>query len=205
MIIKVCGLREANNLKQVESLGVDWIGFIFYSHSPRNITIPPSYMPQRAQRVGVFVNEQLPQIIQKVSEFGLDIIQLHGNENLEFCMELRNRLPHNVEIMKAVQIEKEGDTERAQCYGEYINYVLFETKCNTYGGSGKQFNWQWLQNYKGPHPFILSGGIGPKDAQTIKSLKHPFFWGIDLNSCFEESPGIKDIQLLDKFLHELRE
>lgn len=205
MIIKVCGLRETENLKEVEKLGVDWMGFIFYPRSPRNVMLRPSYLPVKAQRVGVFVNEQKESITQKISEFGLNIVQLHGNESPDFCTDLRNSLPASIQIMKAVRIEEEADIKKAESYGQSIDYILFETKCDTYGGSGKQFNWKWLQSYNGPHPFILSGGIGPENAQTIKQLTHPYFYGIDLNSRFELSPGIKNIELLDRFLHELKE
>ncbi|MCD8235345.1 MAG: phosphoribosylanthranilate isomerase [Prevotellaceae bacterium] len=204
MVIKVCGLRETENLKEVEKLGVDWMGFIFYPRSPRHVALRPSYLPTQARRVGVFVNEHKESIMQRVSEFRLDIVQLHGNESPDFCTDLRNSLPASMQIMKAVRVEKEADIEKAESYGQSIDYVLFETKCDTYGGSGKQFNWEWLQSYKGPRPFILSGGIGPEDAQAIKQLTHPCFYGIDLNSRFELSPGIKNIELLSRFLHELK-
>ncbi|MDE6159661.1 MAG: phosphoribosylanthranilate isomerase [Bacteroidaceae bacterium] len=204
MIIKVCGLREAENMQEVERLGTDWMGFIFYPRSPRHVTLRPSCLPVKARRVGVFVNEQQENIIRKTSEFGLDIIQLHGNETMDFCTDLRNKMPSSIKIMKTIGVEKEADIRKAESYGQSIDYVLFETKCDTYGGSGKRFNWQWLESYNGPHPFILSGGIGPQDVQAIKQLTHPYFHGIDLNSRFESSPGIKNIGLLDRFLRELR-
>ncbi|MCM1313217.1 MAG: phosphoribosylanthranilate isomerase [Bacteroides sp.] len=204
MIIKVCGLREADNIKDIEALGADWTGFIFYPRSLRHITSRPSFLPAKAKRVGVFVNEQIQNILQKVSEFRLDIIQLHGNETPDFCMELKGSLPNDIQIMKAIQIEKEEDVNISSNYRECTDYILFETKCHTYGGSGRQFNWQWLQSYKGPQPFILSGGIGPDDAPAIKRIEHPRFLGIDLNSRFESSPGIKDTRLLGSFLQELR-
>lgn len=204
MIVKVCGLCDAANIRKVEALGVDWMGFIFYPHSPRNVHSKPSYLPEHAKKAGVFVNATEEFIKQKVSEYGLDIVQLHGHETPNFCRNLKSSLPEQTRIMKSIPIEKMEDIKGCEDYENATDYILLETRCSTYGGSGRQFDWNLLQYYKSARPFILSGGIRPEDVQTIKQLQHPNFLGIDLNSRFEISPGVKNIEVLESFLRELR-
>lgn len=198
-------MRDADNIRQLDEMQLaDWMGFIFYPPSSRHVTEVPSYMPRHALRVGVFVNYSICDIADKVQAFGFNIVQLHGNESPEFCQQLRDVLPQGTRLMKMIQIESLEDLNQTPLYEISVDYFLFETKCTSYGGSGKQFDWDILQEYNGITPFILTGGIGIDDVTKIKSFQHPLFAGIDLNSKFEKSPALKDINLLKNFIIQLR-
>lgn len=201
-IIKVCGMREADNIKKVESLqDVDMIGFIFYPKSPRYIYEMPAYLPVRAHRVGVFVNEEKEAVTMFADRFGLDYVQLHGNESPEYCRSLQNA---GLKIIKAFSIADTKDLNAAEKYEEFCNLFLFDTKCEQYGGSGNQFDWNVLQAYNVKVPFLLSGGIHSSSANVLKAFSHPYLAGYDLNSRFELTPGEKDPELLRAFLNELK-
>ncbi len=204
MIIKVCGMRDAENIREVEALGVDWMGFIFYRPSSRFVGSRPAYLPERCKRVGVFVNSTIEEIMQKTEEFGLHLVQLHGGESPEFCCRLRSLLPIVTGIIKMVGISGKADMEATAAYTPFVDYFLFESPCSSYGGSGKKFDWSLLERYEGSKPFILTGGIGPDDAEEILALTHPHFAGIDLNSRFELSPGQKDTDKLRTFINKIR-
>lgn len=198
-------MRDAANIRLLDELQLaDWMGFIFYSPSSRHVSDVPSYMPQYSQRVGVFVNYSIIDIAARVQEFGFNIVQLHGNESPGFCQQLREVLPQGTQLMKMIQIASPEDLNHTSLYENSVDYFLFETKCTSYGGSGKQFDWDILQEYSGNTPFILTGGIGPDDAAKIKSFQHPLFAGIDLNSKFEITPAFKDINILKNFITQLR-
>ena len=201
MIRKVCGMREAGNIREVEALGIDWMGFIFWAHSARNVSLKPDYLPSRCKRVGVFVNAPMAFIREKVREFGLDILQLHGGENADFIRQLRSELP-SLTLVKALNVAREEDLEQSKRYEGLCDYFLFDTKAEKIGGNGKAFDWDILHNYKGNTPFLLSGGIGPDDKERLRAFHHPQMAGIDLNSRFEIRPAVKDIHLLKSFLHE---
>ncbi|MDD2244022.1 MAG: phosphoribosylanthranilate isomerase [Dysgonamonadaceae bacterium] len=204
MIIKVCGMRDSDNIRAVEELGVDWMGFIFYNKSSRFVSEVPEYLPLKSKRVGVFVNEALETILQTSSMFGLDLVQLHGNESPEFCETLRT---YGLIIIKAFSItdNKEFESEKFKPYESFCDYFLFDTKTELFGGSGKKFNWEILSDYFGNTPFLLSGGISPDDVEEIKSFVHPKYAGIDLNSRFEITPAYKNIKLLQNFIKEIRQ
>lgn len=211
MIIKVCGMRYGENIKDVEALGVDWMGFIFFKDSPRHIDTIPSYLPSKGKRVGVFVNASISDITKKIQSFSLDMVQLHGNESPEFCHQLKVEANHyrHIELIKMFPIATPNDFETVNCYSRDIDYALFETKTKAknksyYGGSGKSFDWHILSFYKGKTPFLLTGGIGPDDAERIYTLDNPLFVGIDLNSRFEEKPGLKNVQSLQYFIKKIR-
>lgn len=201
MIRKVCGMREAGNIREVEALGIDWMGFIFWAHSARNVSLKPDYLPSRCKRVGVFVNAPMPLIREKVREFGLDILQLHGGEDEDFIRQLRAELP-SLTLVKALNVAREEDLEQSKRYEGLCDYFLFDTKAEKVGGNGKAFDWNILHSYKGDTPFLLSGGIGPDDKERLRAFHHPQMAGIDLNSRFEIRPAVKDIHLLTSFLHE---
>ncbi len=201
MIRKVCGMREAGNIREVEALGIDWMGFIFWAHSARNVSLKPDYLPSRCKRVGVFVNAPMAFIREKVREFGLDILQLHGGEHADFIRQLRTELP-SLTLVKALNVAREEDLEQSKRYEGLCDYFLFDTKAEKVGGNGKSFDWEILHNYKGATPFLLSGGIGPDDKERLRAFHHPQMAGIDLNSRFEICPALKDIHLLKSFLHE---
>lgn len=202
-IIKICGMTETENIRHIEQLGVDLIGFIFYPKSPRCLCEMPGYLPRQARRVGVFVNETKENILMYADRFGLDYIQLHGNESPEYCRSLltAGHLP----LIKAFSIDRPHDLQPISAYDGLCRYYLFDTKSPKYGGSGRQFDWNLLQRYHGSTPFLLSGGINSYSAQAIKAFHHPRFAGVDLNSRFETSPGIKDVERIRTFLKELKE
>lgn len=201
MIRKVCGMREAENIREVEALGIDWMGFIFWAHSARNVSLKPDYLPSRCKRVGVFVNAPMPFIREKARDFGLDILQLHGGEDEDFIRQLRSELS-SLTLVKALNVACGEDLEQSKRYEGLCDYFLFDTKAEKVGGNGKSFDWDILQHYDGATPFLLSGGIGPDDKERLKAFQHPKMAGYDLNSRFELSPAVKDIQLLKSFLHE---
>ena len=192
-------MRDAQNIRAVESLGVDWIGMIFWPKSKRYVAEVPSYLPEHLKKVGVFVDSTLDDILQHISDYQLDIIQLHGQESPDFAKALK---PHT--IIKAFNIEKADDLLQTEKYKGIADYFLFDTKGKMAGGNGQKFDWSVLTAYQGKTPFLLSGGIGPEDAESVKSFHHPRCIGIDLNSRFESEPGFKDINQLKTFINKLR-
>ena len=194
-------MRQSSNIRDVEDLGVDFIGFIFYDKSSRFVSSPPSYLPSRAKRVGVFVNSSISFIYERAKLYSLDFVQLHGNESPAFCEEVGTKC--GISVIKAFGISEKTDWKEIASYDGRCSYFLFDTLCSEYGGSGKSFNWEILKDYTLKTPFLLSGGIGLDDSQTIKELKHPCFAGIDLNSKFEISSGLKDIDKLRIFINKL--
>ena len=200
MIIKVCGMRDSENIRQVDELHPDWLGFIFWPKSSRYVSTFPGYMPIHAKRVGVFVDEDIETVRQTAGNYALDIIQLHGQESPEYAAQL-----HEWEVVKAISVSSREDIMTYQSYEGLVDYFLFDTKCKTVGGSGQQFDWQVLDAYDGQTPFLLSGGIGPDDAERVSAFRHPQCIGIDLNSRFETAPGLKDIHKLKEFIKKIRQ
>ncbi len=202
LIIKVCGMTEAGNIRDVEALGVDFMGFIFYPKSPRCLCDMPGYMPVRARRVGVFVNESR-EVVQMVADrFSLDFVQLHGKESPEYCRQLRDGGLHLIKVFSVSQPE---DLQTVPGYEGLCDYYFFDTKTPQYGGSGNRFDWNLLSRYDGNTPFLLSGGIDVQAAPSIRAFSHPRLAGIDLNSRFETSPGVKDVSLIKQFLSLMEE
>ncbi len=203
MIIKVCGMRDPQNIQEVTALKVDWIGLIFFTGSPRRIMdneqLAIVHCPLK--KVGVFVNASFEELIETAAFFKLDYLQLHGNETPDDCHALQKR---GYSLIKAFQIATANDLEQTADYEGRVNYFLFDTKNSSYGGSGKQFDWSVLDAYQGKTPFLLSGGIRPESAKAIHSFQHPRLAGIDLNSGFEIKPGLKDIGKLKEFLKEIQ-
>lgn len=197
-LIKVCGMREAENIREVEALGIDVIGFIFWPKSSRCVSTRPDYLPVNAKRAGIFVNEDIEQVKRIAVDYALDIIQLHGNESPEYARNLRKW-----KVIKAFNIASEEDLESTVIYDGAVDYFLFDTKGKAVGGNGEKFDWEVLASYNGQSPFILSGGIGPDDTERVRTFYHPQCIGIDLNSRFELSPGLKDITALRRFLSQL--
>ena len=205
MIVKVCGMRDAENIRELDRLHIaDWMGFIFYPKSSRYVATLPEYMPQYSKRIGVFVNEDIHNIVRICKDFNLHIIQLHGNESPDYCRQLKNAVGPDVGIMKTIPLSTSADMLQSQSFQDCSDYLLFETKCSGYGGSGQQFDWHILDGYNGDRPFLLTGGIGPEDAEKIKQFTHPKMAGIDLNSRFESGPAVKDIRALNQFINKLR-
>ena len=206
-IIKVCGMTDASNIRLVAETGVDWIGMIFWQPSSRCCHDPgvAQTIPEGIQRVGVFVDEEVETIVRRTEECGLNRVQLHGRETATSIRQLRQRLPQGVEIIKAISILTLDDLALAKAYEPLADYLLFDTKCETVGGSGRQFDWSILNHYQGQRPFLLSGGIGPDDARRLAAFSHPQLAGYDLNSRFETAPGIKNVEALQRFLAERKE
>lgn len=198
MLVKICGMKDPANIREIAGLQPDMMGFIFYSRSPRYAgELKPwalESLSSRIKRVGVFVNELPARILEIVRLYDLSMIQLHGDENPGMCKTLRR---HGLQIIKAISIHDREDFRIAANYQEDCDYLLFDTKSKAYGGTGKAFNWDLLNNYQGTCPFLLSGGISPRNAGQLKQIHHPCFAGVDLNSCFELSPGYKNRELLD--------
>ena len=201
MLIKVCGMRDAGNITKVESLGVDMIGLIFYPGSSRYVACPPSYLPEKAKRVGVFVNETEEIVLALADKFSLNFIQLHGTESPDYCISLRNK---GLNLIKVFSVASPDDLKATEEYEGLCSFFLFDTKCEGHGGSGKQFDWSVLSHYHGQTPFLLSGGISAQSVEDVKTFKHERFAGIDLNSRFEISTALKDVEMLSRFIKELR-
>lgn len=198
-------MREPKNIEQVAQLGVDMMGFIFYPKSPRYVSyvLARSDADRKVCRVGVFVNDSIPEILDKIHSFSLNAVQMHGNESRELCEQLREA-NGDIKIIKAISVSNAGDIQKYKEYVGAVDYFLFDTKCKTVGGSGQQFDWQILDEYDGDVPFLLSGGIGPEDAFRIRTFHHSQCVGIDLNSRFEIELGVKDVEKLNKFLNEIK-
>ena len=204
MKIKVCGLRDNDNIKAVAALKPDYLGFICYDPSPRYINDIPADilidMPANIYKTGVFVNESKDTIDKLIADYGFNAIQLHGSENPEFANSFRDK----VIVLKAFGLNNDFDFEQLNNYANKVDYFLFDTKTDMHGGSGKTFDWSVLDKYKLNVPFFLSGGLSLDNLDEIANIDHPQFYGVDLNSKFETSPGIKDIEKLKKAFEMLK-
>ncbi len=281
LLIKVCGMRDAQNIREVAALGVNLIGLIFYPKSPRyiesissdagiipdysslnsltpkplskgegsdmldkqlkaeetegearnkqieseqlkstqskapfnKVTTPLSFGEGQGGEaaipkfVGVFVNDMPQNIITAVYNYHLSYVQLHGDESPVMIDNLRRTLVPDIvpqiKIIKAISVSSAEDLKCCEQYEGHVDLFLFDTKYKGYGGSGQKYDWSVLEAYTGQTPFLLSGGIGPDDADRLRDFHHPQCIGIDLNSKFETAPGMKDINLLQNFLHQL--
>lgn len=231
MIIKVCGMREPENVRDVENLGVDMIGFIFCADSERyvsmvssNAGIIPDYaygrqngdeatacgavQKSKPHRVGVFVDDMPQNIVTRIYNYNLDYVQLHGSETAVMIDNLRRTVDPDIrpelKIIKALSIRSEQDVKRWREYEGHADMLLFDTKGSKAGGNGEHFDWTLLDAYHGNIPFLLSGGISVDDADSINAIRHPMFAGVDLNSRFEVRPGLKDVALLKEFIRKLK-
>lgn len=196
-------MRDAENIREVEALGIDLMGFIFWPKSSRYVNERPNYMPTKCKRVGVFVDASIDDIRQHVADYVLDIIQLHGSESPDYIRALRLDNGCAPVIIKAFNIATKEDLEATKSYEGIVDYFLFDTKGPSVGGNGAKFDWTVLADYVGETPFLLSGGIGPDDAEHIHAIHHPRCIGVDLNSRFETVPAIKDVAALRRFLSQL--
>ena len=215
MKIKVCGMREPRNIKALAALPVDMVGFIFYSRSPRfaggelaKWLAREGAALQGKQRVGVFVNAEVEDVLNHVHDFELDFVQLHGSESPEYCHLLRSLWEstsmRKARMIKSFHVDEEFDFQFTAAYTPYCAYFLFDTKGREYGGTGRQFDWRRLEKYQGVTPFLLSGGIGPDSVAALQGLRHPQLYGVDINSRFELEPGIKDVEKIAQFLENLK-
>ncbi len=204
MTIKVCGMKDPANIRAVAEALPERMGFIFFRDSPRYAgDLAPDVLktlPGSIQKVGVFVNEDRFVILETVRKYGLDTVQLHGEEPPEVCHELQEE---GVEVIKVFRIATQEDLERTTAYTAVCDRFLFDTRTpESYGGSGEKFDHDLLRGYTAERPYLLSGGLGPEDADRLPSFEG--MEGVDINSRFETAPGIKDADLVRAFIQKLR-
>ena len=199
--LKICGMKYPENIKEISTLNPDYLGFIFWEKSSRNMnleTIPE--IPRSIKKVGVFVNASINEINEKIKFFQLDIVQLHGNESVTYCKNVKKL---GVEVIKVFSIGDKFDFATIKEYVLFVDYFLFDTKGKLPGGNGITFDWNVLENYHFNIPYFLSGGIGITEIDGLKEfLKSPAAqkcFGIDVNSRFEKKPGTKNKIKLEKF------
>ena len=187
MKLKVCGMKFSENISEIESLKPDFMGFIFYKKSKRFFNESKLILNDKINRVGVFVNQEINEVIYNIKKYKLDYVQLHGEEDVRYCLSIKS-------ICKVIKVFKIDDTfnfDKVKKFENVSDYYLFDTKTNLHGGSGKKFNWEILKNYNSKKYFFLSGGISENDIKEIKKIRkiYPII-GIDINSKFE-LPNLK--------------
>lgn len=207
LLLKVCGMTDIGEIMNLDVDHVGYIGFIFYEPSPRNAFNVScddiKLASERFKTVGVFVDMPTDEIVDICSMRNITTVQLHGNESPQMCIALSNR---GLEVIKALRLNEDDINTKCQDYDGIVRYFLFDTAGKRVGGNGVKFDWNLLKKYTLKTPFILSGGIGPDDVPLIKEnigLKKHGMEGIDINSCFETSPGHKDINKINYFIDKL--
>jgi Phosphoribosylanthranilate isomerase len=209
MKIKVCGITQADQLKQLDDLGVDYAGLIFFRQSARYMmeklkTTDVKDLTLKLEKVGVFVNASEEDIKTQVELYGLDLVQLHGDETPAFC----KHISEAVSVIKAFRITKYNEQNidwMVKPYEDVCDYYLFDTnRKGAYGGTGEKFDWKILNDNMINKPFFLSGGISLADVEKVKAFQHPFFYSVDINSMFETAPGVKDMEQVKEFISEIR-
>lgn len=194
-------MKYPDNIIEVGKLLPDYMGFIFWENSARyfNETIPE--LIKTIKKVGVFVNESVENIIEKINKHDLQAVQLHGNESVEFCQDLKNKMDHSIEIIKVFSVANDFDFEIVKPFESVCDFFLFDTKGKLPGGNGTTFDWEILKKYKSDKPFFLSGGIGINELKAIEEISKSNLpiYAIDVNSKFEIEPGLKNKNLLSNF------
>lgn len=204
--IKVCGMRQGQNIRSVSKLKPDYLGLIFYPKSPRFVELKKASsilnaFPQKVEKIGVFVNEPLPELINTCNSFKIKTVQLHGSENPGYCSELKEL---GFTVIKAFGVNEQFDFNQLAPYTNSCDFYLFDTKSEKHGGTGKKFNWQLLQKFDNSKPIFLSGGIGPDDADELLKIEDLNIYALDLNSKFETEPALKNVEFLEKFIKNIR-
>ncbi len=201
MIVKVCGINSQRALDMLQGIDLDMIGLNFYPSSKRFLTqkLNFSNFNPAVKKVGVFVNASKKEILALSGLHDLDYAQLHGDEDINFCQSISEK----IKVIKVFRVNQTLETIDWNLYN-FVSYNLFDKKDPNYGGSGEKFNWQILQNYSSSNPFLLSGGIGPDDAEEIQKINIDAFHGVDVNSRFETKPGTKDPYALQRFIKSLK-
>ena len=206
MKLKVCGMRDAENIKALVELKPDFIGFIFYDKSPRFVgnTLDAELIqsiPREIRKVGVFVNATVDYILQNVKKYGLNYVQLHGNETPDFCKNLRMK---GVNIIKAFRLDESFIFSQLNNYKPHVDFFLFDAKGDGYGGNGVTFDWSILKKYDNQKPYFLAGGISLDNLDELASIT-PKPYSLDVNSKFEVEPGVKDIDKIAELITKMRE
>lgn len=203
MKVKVCGITTKDDLLALEKLGIDYAGFIFYEQSKRFAgNKADTFLPDNSikiKKTGVFVDAPVDQVLSRADRLQLNYIQLHGKESPAYCESIRKKLP----VIKAFNIDEQFSFPSLYDYRSVCDYFLFDAKGKFPGGNNISFNWNLLGAYQLTTPFFLSGGISPQHLPQVLTFSHPAFYGIDVNSGFEISPGIKNIPVLEKFIQHL--
>lgn len=205
--LKVCGMKFAANIAAIATLKPDYLGFIFYEQSPRFISDVSAelikYIPEEIKTVGVFVDEKLEKVKEKVNLLQLKFVQLHGRESPEYCQDLKSTFG-NLEIIKAFGVDELFDFKILDAYEKDVDYFLFDTKTKTHGGSGKTFDWSVLEKYTQSKPYFLSGGIDLQHASAIRAVKDDRLYALDINSKFEIEAGMKNFEKVEQFFKEIK-
>lgn len=205
-LLKVCGMREPDNIAAVAALQPDFMGFIFYPKSSRYVGPELSramlaQLPAGIRKVGVFVDASVAEMLTQVAALGLDMVQLHGHETSATCQALRAA---GVPVIKAFAVGEMLDVEVLTPYVGSCDYFLFDTKGVQPGGNGTAFDWNLLAAYELPVPYFLAGGLELAHAEALRNLRLPGLVALDLNSRFETAPGLKDPEQLRQLFATLR-
>ena len=230
-LIKVCGVRDEENIKQLLALDIDMIGFVFCPDSPRYVQmissmagIIPDYSKDRyekqsgtftetddmnrVKRMGVFSDDMPQNIITRIYNYNLDYVQLQGEESLVMIDNLRRSVDPDIragiKIVKTISVASVADLEQCKAYEGHADLLRFDARCSADDSRENKFDWSLLDAYHGKTPFLLSGDIGLEDAELLRKFQHPMCVGIEVNSRFETAPGVKDINLLKRFIVEVR-
>jgi phosphoribosylanthranilate isomerase len=198
--LKVCGLTQLQQIQELISMNIDFLGFIFYKKSPRyvlnHLSLEQISTIKHNGKTGIFVNENIEKITATAERAKLNFIQLHGDEDENFILELRQKLNPEIEIIKVIRIGNQNPDELQKIINDQpaaVNYLLFDTDSKAFGGTGKTFNWNLLNEIEIPLPYFLSGGISEENIQNT-NLLHQRPFALDVNSKFETEPGIKDLE-----------
>lgn len=196
-------MKFPENIRKVADLHPDYMGFIFYTKSKRNVadTLDEKLLRNLTgiNKVGVFVNEEVDFILKQADKFGFTYIQLHGDEPPEVCRMLKQA---GLKVIKAFSVDENFNFTETKTYKAVCDFFLFDTKGDGYGGTGKKFNWEILKKYDHEIPFFLSGGIDLVQVEDIKSLHGLNIHALDINSKFETEPGLKDAEKVKKFIQQ---
>lgn len=207
MLLKVCGMKYEENIAGLMELKPDYIGFIFYEKSKRYAgqELQSSFMKTMdptMEKVGVFVNHPVAEVIRICDEFDIRTVQLHGEETPQQCRQLKEV---GFKVVKAFSIDSGFDFSLLRPYVAFCDFFLFDTKGDNYGGTGRSFDWSMLENYDNSLPFFLSGGIDEGSLERLRLLPGLRLHALDINSRFEISPGLKDTLQIKSFMEKMNE
>jgi len=205
MKLKICGMKYPDNILEVGSLLPEYMGFIFWGKSARYFDGKMPTLPQSIKKTGVFVNASIEEIITKVAQYDLEAVQLHGQESVAFCQELRSKLTKSIEIIKVFSVDANFDFDQLQPFETVCDFFLFDTKGKLPGGNGTTFDWKVLEKYPSQKPFFLSGGIGLDEIDLVNEILKTDLpiYAIDVNSKFEIEAGLKNKKKLDRFKQKI--
>jgi phosphoribosylanthranilate isomerase len=205
MKLKICGMKYPDNILEVGSLLPDYMGFIFWEKSARYFDGVLPNLPQSIKKTGVFVNASQEDIVSKVNQYDLQVVQLHGHESVTFCQKLKNTLAKSIEIIKVFSVDSSFDFDELKPFESVCDYFLFDTKGKLPGGNGTTFDWKVLEKYPSHKPFFLSGGIGLDEIDLVNEIVKTDLpiYAIDVNSKFEIEAGLKNKEELHRFKQKI--